>query len=722
MEIQPIRNRKGVGPTQTKRGEEVDPGVLKEGASAPLGAMVYPDGVNFSLFSRNATRVELLLFDDEKAKKPSKVIPLDPDRNRTYHYWHCFVPDLKPGQVYAYRADGPFTPELGLRFDGEKVLIDPYGLAIAVPDAYNRGAASRPGDNAATAMKSVVADPGSYDWEGDRPLKRPFAETVIYELHVRGFTRHPSSGVAPVKRGTFAGLIEKIPYLKDLGVTAVELLPVFQFDPQDAPEGRVNYWGYQPVSFFAPHHAYSSRKGALSVLDEFRDMVKALHRAGIEVILDVVFNHTTEGGQNGPTLCYRGLANDFYYILEQDKSRYADYTGCGNTLNANQPFVRRLIQDSLRYWVTQMHVDGFRFDLASILSRDESGRSLPNPPVLWDIESDPLLAGTKLIAEAWDAAGLYQVGSFVGDTWQEWNGRFRDDVRRFLKGDNGSVSPIAARLLGSPDIYGHDQREAEQSVNFVTCHDGFTLNELVSYDRKHNEANGEDNRDGSNDNLSWNCGAEGPSDDPAIEALRNRQVKNFFALELLAAGTPMLLMGDEVRRTQRGNNNAYGQDGEISWFDWGLLERHADVHRFVKALTAFRQRRDVLAEDKNLTLNQLLDRAKIEWHGVALNHPDWSDASHAVAFTLRSLRGRYILHGMFNAYWEPLAFELPPVPPGNKHRWRRCIDTARTSPDDIYTWDKAPAVAQATFVVQPRSIVLLALSLQGSAEGRFKKG
>ena len=566
-------------------------------------------------------------------------------------------------------------------------------------------------------MKSVVADPGRYDWEGDLPLKRPFAETVIYELHVRGFTRHPSSGVASVKRGTYAGLIEKIPYLKDLGMTAVELLPVFQFDPQDAPQGRVNYWGYQPVSFFAPHHAYSSRKEPLGVLDEFRDMVKALHRAGIEVILDVVFNHTTEGGHGGPTLCYRGLANDFYYILEKDKSRYADYTGCGNTLNANQPIVRRLIQDSLRYWVTQMHVDGFRFDLASILSRDEAGRPLPNPPVLWDIESDPLLAGTKLIAEAWDAAGLYQVGSFVGDTWQEWNGRFRDDVRRFWKGDNGSVSGVATRLLGSPDIYGHEEREAEQSINFITCHDGFTLNDLVSYNHKHNEANGENNRDGSDDNLSWNCGAEGPTDDAAIEALRDRQVKNFFTLELLAAGTPMLLMGDEVRRTQQGNNNAYCQDGDISWFDWSLLERHAGIHRFVKALNAFRQRRDVVTEEGKLSLNELLQRAKIAWHGVALNRPDWSERSHSLAFTLQSLRARYLLHGMLNAYWEPLTFELPPVLAEGQQPWRRCIDTALASPDDIYLWEKAPLVTQATYLVQPRSLALLALALQSTAEG-----
>jgi isoamylase len=696
--------------------------IVATGSSAPLGASILPGGVNFSVFSKNATLVELLLFDDVAAPEPARIIPLVAKGHRTYHYWHAFVPGPEPGQVYAYRAHGPFAPERGLRFDAEKVLLDPYGLAIAVPDSYDRLAAMRPGGNAAVAMKSVVADRGRYDWEGDQPLRRPFAETIIYELHVRGFTQHASSGVRPATKGTYAGLIEKIPYLKDLGVTAVELLPVFQFDPHDAPRGQVNYWGYQPVSFFAPHHAYSSRKQPAGVLDEFRDMVKALHRAGLEVILDVVFNHTTEGGADGPTLCYRGFANEFYYILEKDKSRYADYTGCGNTLNANQPIVRRLIQDSLRYWAAEMHVDGFRFDLASILSRDESGIPLPNPPVLWDIESDPLLAGTKLIAEAWDAAGLYQVGTFVGDTWQEWNGRFRDDVRRFLKSDNGSVSRLATRLLGSPDMYGHEEREAEQSINFVTCHDGFTLNDLVSFNHKHNEANGEYNRDGSDHNLSWNCGAEGPTDDPAIEALRNRQIKNFFALELLAAGTPMLLMGDEVCRTQQGNNNAYCQDSTISWFDWTLLDRHADMRRFVKRLNLFRQRRDVVVEDAVLSLNELLGRARIEWHGVALNHPDWSDHSHALAFTLRSLRARFLLHGMFNAYWEPLTFEVPAVPPGNQTAWRRCIDTALASPDDIVPWDTAAPVDRATYVVQAHSVVLLALALRRPHEGDVQRG
>ena len=687
------------------------------GTSAPLGATISAGGVNFSVFSKHATRVELLLFDDANAARPQAVIPLDPISHRTYHYWHGFVPYLGPGQVYAYRAHGPYAPERGHRFDGEKTLLDPYGLAVAVPDAYDRTAGTRPGDNVAVAMKSVVADPGTYDWEGDLPLRRPCAETVIYELHVRGFTRHPSACVERGRAGTYAGLVDKIPYLVDLGITAVELLPVFQFDPQAAPPGRVNYWGYQPVSFFAPHHAYSSRPAPLAVIDEFRDMVKALHRAGIEVILDVVFNHTAEGGNDGPTVCYRGLGNDLYYILSADRSQYADYSGCGNTLNAQQPIVRRLIQDSLRYWVSEMHIDGFRFDLASILARDEAGHPLPNPPLLWDIESDPRLAGTKLIAEAWDAAGLYQVGSFIGDAWQEWNGRFRDDVRRFVKGDNDSTSRLAARLLGSPDIYGHEEREAEQSINFVTSHDGFTLDDLVSYNHKHNDANGEHNRDGSDDNLSWNCGAEGPTDDPAIEALRNRQVKNFLVIQLLGAGTPMLLMGDEVRRTQQGNNNAYCQDNETSWFDWRLLERHADIHRFVRALTGFRKHRDVVTEDSVLSLNELLRQAHVEWHGVELHRPDWGVHSHALAFTLRTLRARFLLHGIFNAYWEPLTFELPPVSLDGIERWRRCIDTALAPPDDIRSWQHAPVVAPSHYVAQPRSVVVLALGLQRASDG-----
>ena len=570
------------------------------------------------------------------------------------------MPGIEVGQIYGYRVERAAL-ERELRFDPRKVLLDPYGRAIARPANYSRVAATKPGDNFATALKSVVTDVSRYDWEGDEPLRRPFSRTVIYEMHVAGFTKHPSSGVDPAKRGTYAGLIDKIPYLQDLGVTAVELQPVFQFDEQDAPAGLTNYWGYSPVSFFTPHSGYSSRSDPLGVLDEFRDMVKAVHRAGIEIILDVVYNHTGEGGENGPTLCFKGFANEAYYILDQSTGRYANYTGTGNTLNANEPFVRRLIRDSLHYWVDVMHVDGFRFDLASILSRDESGRPLANPPILWDIDSAPRLADTKLIAEAWDAAGLYQVGSFVGDFWKEWNGRFRDDVRSFMKADNDTVTRIPYRLFGSPDIYGRAQREPEQSINFVTCHDGFTLNDLLSYNVKHNELNREDNCDGMDANLSWNCGLEGPSGDPAIERLRNRMVKNFLALTLLSVGTPMLLMGDEVRRTQRGNNNAYCQDNEISWFDWSLLEKHRDIHRFVKILIENR-RRETERTLPNLTLNQLLARARLECHGVKLHRPDWSNQSHSLAITASSVSADLDLYLVLNAYWEPLRFELRPFP------------------------------------------------------------
>jgi len=692
------------------------------GSSHPLGATLCRDGANFSVFSKSGTSIELMLFDEVGDAQPTRVIALDPVRNRTYHYWHVFLPGIEVGQIYGYRARGPFEPQRGLRFDPEKVLLDPYGKAVVIPEGYSRIDASLAGDNCATAMKSVVADPGPYDWEGDVPLNRPFSQTVIYEMHVGGFTRHASSGLPSELRGTYRGLIEKIGYLQELGVTAVELLPVFQFDPQDAPRGLVNYWGYSPVSFFAPHVAYSSRKDRLGALDEFRDMVKALHRAGIEVILDVVFNHTAEGNHAGPTLCFRGLENSAYYLLQDDRSRYADYTGTGNTLNANQPIVRRLIVDSLRYWVETMHVDGFRFDLASILSRDERGRPLENPPILWDIESDPVLAGTKLIAEAWDAAGLYQVGTFVGDSWKEWNGQFRDDVRSFMKADRGTVSRLARRLLGSPDIYGGAKREPEKSINFVTCHDGYTLNDLVSYNGKHNQENGEDNRDGSDFNLSWNCGVEGPTDDQTIDRLRNRQVKNFLALTLLSVGAPILLMGDEVRRTQRGNNNAYCQDNDISWFDWSGLDKHADIHRFTRLLLLGRSRGDLARGKLILNLNEILKQARIEWHGMKLGCPDWSDESHSLAFTAGTLDGRYLVHGMVNAYWEPLTFELPP-PAGVHQGWHRGIDTSLDPPEDICDGPDAAPFVDKTYRVEPRSIVLLfSVRTNGTGQSQLLPG
>ncbi len=676
------------------------------GRSFPLGATLVRGGANFSVFSRSAANIELLFFDRAGDARPSRIIPIDPIANRTYHYWHLFVPSVQAGQIYGFRAYGPFAPDHGLRFDPGKLLLDPYSRTIAVPKNYSRDAARLKGDNTATALKSVVTDPHAYDWEGDVPLKRPWSRTIIYEMHVRGFTAHPSSGLAESKRGTDDGLLQKIPYLQQLGITAVELLPVFQFDPQDAPQGRTNYWGYSPVSFFAPHQAYSSRQEPLGAVDEFRDMVKALHRAGIEVILDVVFNHTAEDGHDGPTLCFRGLDNPTYYLLCEDRSRYANFTGTGNTLNANHPAVRRMIVDSLRYWVEEMHVDGFRFDLASILARDSSGAVMPNPPVLWDIESDPSLAGTKMIAEAWDAAGLYQVGSFVGDSWKEWNDRFRDDVRDFFRGSNDFVTRVADRLVGSPSIYGQKEREAEESINFVACHDGFTLNDVVSYDCKHNEDNGEDNRDGRDENRSWNCGVEGPTEDPAIERLRNQQVKNLLIATVMSVGVPMLVMGDEVRRSQLGNNNAYCQDNDISWFDWSLLSKHADVLRFVRLLIERRVMRDVEHERRRVSLTQVLREAKHAWHGVKLNQPDWSPASHSIAIC-GELKGEgLLLHIILNAYWEALEFELPILGNGEEH-WRRWIDTALDSPHEICEWSKAVPVPGGTYRAGARSVVVL---------------
>jgi isoamylase len=681
--------------------------LLEPGSPSPLGATPSSDGVNFSVFADKAEAIELLLFDSVDAGQPSQVFHLEPGLHRTYHYWHVFVPGIRSGQVYAYRAHGPDAPERGLRFDPEKILLDPYGRSVAMPSAYRRAAAEAPGGNAAFAMKSVVADLSTYDWEGDKPLRRPFAAAVGYELHVRGFTRHPNSGLSPDLRGTYAGLIQKIPYLHDLGITAVELMPVYQFDPQTAAAGRVNYWGYQPVSFFAPHSAYSSRREPLAVLDEFRDMVKALHRAGIEVILDVVYNHTAEGYGPGATLCYRGLANDVYYLLDpSDMSRYADYTGCGNTLDAGNAIVRRLVCDSLRYWVSEMHVDGFRFDLASVLTRGDRGEPWPNPPVIWDIETDPALAGTRLIAEAWDAAGLYQVGTFVGDAWKEWNGKFRDDVRSFLKSDNGYVAAVAQRMTGSPDVFGGTVREPEQSINFVTVHDGFTLNDLVSYNEKHNEANGEDNRDGANDNHSWNCGVEGPTTDPAVLELRNRQVKNFLTLLLTATGAPLILMGDEVRRSQQGNNNAYCQDNEISWFDWELLEQHRDVYRFVQMLIRSRLHFGEGRSDSD-SLLALLQKVNVKFGGVKAGELDDGYTSHALSLARSSPGGGEHFYLMVNAYWEPLEFELPPVPDRSEARWRLWIDTSHRAPEDIHRWDEAPLLKENVYRVGPRSIVAL---------------
>ncbi|MEM1238653.1 MAG: glycogen debranching protein GlgX [Cyanobacteria bacterium P01_H01_bin.26] len=680
--------------------------VTQPGDCFPLGAKVRDGGVNFCIYARGATAVELLLFHAPEAPVPHTTVRLSPYINHTFHYWHVFVMGVTAGQVYGYRVEGPYNPEQGLRFNWKKVLLDPYARSVVGWKNYSRQAAIDDSDNCAKALRAVVVDPLKYEWEGDLHPKTPYAETVIYELHVGGFTQHPTSGLSADKRGTYVGLIEKIPYLKDLGITAVELMPVQQFDATDAPPGLTNYWGYSPVAFFAPHRGYSSRQDNLGPVNEFRDLVKALHQAGIEVILDVVFNHTAEGSYDGPTLSLRGFSNEDYYILNgQNKAFYQNYSGCGNTLKTSA-ISSYMILDCLRYWVTEMHVDGFRFDLASVLSRGVTGDPIEHPPILWMINTDPALAGAKIIAEAWDAAGLYQVGHFAGERFAEWNGPYRDDIRRFVKGDNGVIKSLAARIVGSPDIYAQSQRGANYSVHFVTCHDGFTLADMVSYNQKDNRANGENNRDGSNENWSWNCGVEGPTVDPVIQALRLKQAKNMLVLWALSQGTPMLLMGDEAMRSQRGNNNAYCQNNEISWFNWDNLGSQSDFLRFVKGLIALIQNLHSFKHDYPLVVTpQTIAEPAITWHGVKLGQPDWSHDSHSLAFTLSYHEYGEQLHVMLNAFYKPLTFELPPPPP--ERQWRRLIDTALPTPEDFSQLEGAISVKTAAYSVNERSSVVL---------------
>jgi glycogen operon protein len=685
---------------------------LRQGKSYPLGATVYPEGVNFCLYSKHADWVELLLFDHPLDPQPSRIISLNPQVNKTFFYWHIFVEKLTAGQVYAYRVHGKFQPEQGFRFDGDKVLLDPYGKDIVGEEIYNREAAINTGDNCAQALRNVVIDSSNYDWEEDKLPRIPYSQSMIYELHVGGFTRHPNSGIRQEKRGTFAGIIEKIPYLKNLGITAVELLPIHYFDPEDARPGLNNYWGYSTIGFFAPYRGYSSRKDTLGPLDEFRDMVKALHKAGIEVILDVVFNHTAEGNEEGPTISFRGIDNTTYYILEEDRRYYKNYSGCGNTFRGNHPVAGGLILNCLRYWVSEMHVDGFRFDLASVLGRDVKGNPLTREKdttadILWAIESDPVLAGTKLIAEAWDAAGLYDVGKFVelGDWFAEWNGPFRDDVRQFVKGDKGKVPTLAARILGSPDIYHRPDTDVNRSINFITCHDGFTLNDLVSYNEKHNEANQENNRDGANDNFSWNCGVEGVTNDRRIEALRLQQIKNLLTILLMSQGTPMILMGDEVKRTQQGNNNAYCQNNVLAWFDWDLVDKHFDLWCFVRRMINFSQSLALFQQETLLDIAKDSPYPHLTWHGIKLYKPDWSKNSHSLAFSLKHPAANEYLHVMLNAYWKKLTFELPS--PSKGQSWHRVVDTTLPLMEAVADMDKATLITRKTYQVAARSSVVL---------------
>ncbi len=676
---------------------QANPRIPPMGIPAPLGATVMSGGVNFAVFSKYAEGAQLLLFNLPEDPAPSRIIDLDPHANRTDYYWHVFVPRLGPGQVYAWRMQGPRRPADGHMFDGTKVLLDPYGLAVAGQGIYDRQAARAPGDNCSRALRSVVVDPSAYDWEGDRPLQPPAGREVIYEMHVGAFTAHPSSGLTEDLRGTYAGLIEKIGHLQELGVTTVELLPVHYFDSQDAPEGKTNYWGYSTLSWFAPHAPFSSDRSVTGPVDEFRDMVKALHRAGIRVILDVVYNHTAEAGADGPVISWRGFENSAYYMLEKDRSVFADYTGCGNTVNANHSVVRRMILDSLRHWVQQMHVDGFRFDLAATLARGEGGEPLEKPPLIWAIQSDPELAGTRMIAEAWDAGGLNLVKSFPGERFDVWNGPFRDSVRRFLRGGQDTVENLMASIVGSPDLFASPRHRPFQSINFVTCHDGFSLYDLVSYETKHNDANGEMGRDGSDDNLSWNCGTEGPTTELAITALREQQVRNFLCLLMLSHGTPMLLMGDESGHTRQGNNNPWCQDNELNWLDWDLVNRNTDLLRFTRELVTFTQSLEILQGNRFWAATNPDLKGDISWHGAKPGRPDWTPNSRILAFTLEQPASGHHVHTMLNTGEKKVEFTLPEAPAGMV--WVRILDTSRILPDDL---PEAPSV-----LVQGHSITVL---------------
>ena len=679
------------------------PLTISRGHPIPLGASRTSDGINFAVISHNATAVTLVLSEPCSSESLAEI-PLDPDFHRTGDHWHIRVVGLPSEICYGYRVDGPEGPEH--RYDPRNVLLDPAARALSCGKAW--------GETPDGPRRSLVNAGLGYDPD-DIHLRIPREDTILYELHVRGFTRDRSSGVA--HPGTFRGLIEKIPYLKALGITAVELLPIDEFDENDCPyvnpltgERLKNYWGYNTIAFAAPKAAYAIDPEGSGPWEGFRVMVKAFHEAGIEVILDVVFNHTAEGNELGPSYHFRGLDNSLYYMLD-DHGRYMNFSGCGNTVNSNRPVVRYLILSCLRNLVSEGVVDGFRFDLASVLGRDSRGEVLVQPPVIEMISEDALMADTKLIAEPWDAGGLYQVGSFPGGPrWSVWNGQYRDDVRRFWRGEPGMTSALATRLCGSDDLY--HGRGPLHSLNFITCHDGFTLRDLVSYNHKHNEANGESNRDGSDGNWSWNCGVEGATADPKILALRNRQARNLLATLLVSQGVPMLLGGDEMLRTQGGNNNAWCQDNAISWFDWTLAEEHADFLRFTQQMVALRRNHPALRRRTFFHGRSEAGPPDIAWHGMEPCQPDFSPASRAVAL---ALDGRKIdrpgetdrdFFMIFNAYWEPLKFRIPASPSGR--RWRRTVDTALPSPDDALDPDEGPVVpVMHSYRVEARSLVIL---------------
>ena len=667
----------------------------------PYGAVIGDSGVQFVVFSRSATEMRLLLYNDVDDTEPSEILNFDPNQNRWGDIWSIFVPGLQPGQLYHFQATGPHDPSRGLRFDANARLIDPYAKALAGTFQPSTDGIIRP-------PKCVVVD-DHFDWAGDRHLKTDISESVIYEMHVRGFTQHDSSGVK--HPGSYLGVIDKIPYLKSLGVTAVELMPVHEFPIHDyngEKLDRPNYWGYDSMAFFAPHRGYAWDETPGAQVTEFKQMVKALHEAGIEVILDVVFNHTCEGNEKGPVLGFKGLENPVYYMLENDARYYKNYSGCGNAVNGNHPIVREMIFHCLRHWVHNYHIDGFRFDLASILSRDRSGNLVPNPPLVEAIGEDPLLADTKIIAEAWDAAGAYQVGSFGDDRWAEWNGRYRDDARGYWRGDGGTRGALATRLAGSADLYQPGGRPPCASINFITSHDGFTMNDLVSYREKHNLANGEDNRDGDNNNHSENFGVEGPTDQPIIDSLRLRQIKNMMSTLMLSQGVPMIVAGDEFRRTQKGNNNAYCQDNEISWLNWALQEKNTELTRFVRTLIQFRKNQPTVRRRTFLTgVPASNGWADVSWYSALGTAVDWHSHELPIICLLAaptpeedpSGMGRDVLL-MLNSSSAGCKFMIPAI--ARSRQWQMFMDTSLASPQDIYSDFDGPMLPESGSYTLPQ--------------------
>ncbi|MFP4509201.1 MAG: glycogen debranching protein GlgX [Spirochaetaceae bacterium] len=695
---------------------------VEPGRPAPLGASPVGGAVQFAVVSRHADAMSLLLFEHADDTSPDVEIPFDRETNRIGDVWYCRVHGCHAGAFYLYRASGPYDPESGQRFNARLGLLDPYARALTVsetigyslgydPESPRRDLEPARVDNLDDIPKCIVVDE-QFDWQGDKPLRYPLQDCVIYEAHVRGLTQHPSSGVE--HPGTYKGVVEMIPRFRELGITSLELLPVHEFDPNEnlrsnpeTGEQLKNYWGYNTIAFFAPSTRYASDSRPGAVVEEFRYMVRELHKAGIEIILDVVFNHTGEGNETGPTLSFRGLDNSLYYQLDDDRRFYRNYSGCGNTLNCNAPVLRNLILDCLRYWVVDMHIDGFRFDLASILGRDQHGALMENPPLLEQIAEDPILRDTKIIAEAWDAGGAYQVGRFPGTRWAEWNDRYRDDVRRFWRGDPNLTGAFATRLSGSADLYRASGRKPFHSINFITSHDGFTLNDLVSYSRKHNEMNGEGGRDGHSLEHSYNYGAEGETLVPAVARVRSRQVRNMLVTMFLSLGTPMLSAGDEMRRTQRGNNNAYCQDNEVSWIDHRLRSRHADLVRFVSELIRFRRSQPILLRDEFFngydTSGSTL--ADVSWLDAEGRPVEWQVADGCLCVLIDGTElevdgvASDDLFFVFNA----TTIERDVRMPAPNRRWLRVLDTAADPPDDIFPAGSRPEFLGATCHVPARS-------------------